>query len=254
MENQNILEATKLETLSSKYETIRSKDVLRELELKGFVLDDVIKLKTKKAERQGKQKHRMLLSHPDLLATNHDDGKIQLLVTNSYDGTSSLIFQVGFFRYVCANGLVFGNSFHDIKIKHIGKGIQKQIDDAIVEIVAQAKKLNSVITNLKNTKLTLGQVVELEKRAVSLRLAEDKQKDLVAVNINTLREEDRGLDLFTVYNKVQEAVIRGNAIVTLVNADNQVNTRKLREVKSIDSTTNLNVKLFNIVEEYMQVA
>jgi hypothetical protein len=247
MENQNILEATKLETLSTKYQTIKSSTLVAQLENKGFKLDDVIKLKTRDIKRNGKQKHRMLFSNPKLLSTNHSDGKLQLLVTNSYDGTSGIIFQLGFFRYVCSNGLIGGTSFETISVRHIGINIQEKIDNAVVEIAAQATKLNSLIDKMKNTRLSLGQVIELEKNALKLRT----DKNVIIVNIPVLRQADQGNDLFTVYNRVQEAVIRGNAQVTareLKDDKEQVTTFKLRAIKSIASTTQVNRGLFDLVE------
>jgi hypothetical protein len=242
-----ILNATKLETLSTKYQTIKSSALVGQLESKGFKLDDVITIKTRNIKRNGKQKHRMLFSNPELLSTNHSDGKLQLLVTNSYDGTSGIIFQLGFFRYVCSNGLVAGTSFETISVRHIGIGIQEKIDTAIVEIAAQAKKLNALIDKMKNTKLSLGQVVELEKNALKLRT----DKNVVVVNIPVLRQADQGNDLFTVYNRVQEAVIRGNAQVTiseLKDDKTEVKTFKLRAIKGIVRTTQVNRGLFDLVE------
>lgn len=252
METLDLLTSTKLETLSAKYQTVKSKDVLEQLEQRGFILDKVVKMQAKNSKNQGKQKHRLMLSHPELLATNHNDGKIQLLVTNSYNGTSSLIFQVGFFRYVCSNGLIFGDTFGEIKIRHTGIDIKERIEQAIVEIVAQAKLVNDKIQAMKNRKLSLGEINELQKNAVSLRLDEDKRKQLVTVNIVNDRPEDKAIDLFTVYNTVQEAVIRGNANLTLVDADGKVSNKKLRKVSAIDRTTNLNTKVFMLAENYLQ--
>jgi hypothetical protein len=249
MENQNILEASKLETLSSKYQTVKSRDVAAILETKGFILDDVVTIKTRRKERQGKQKHRMIFSNPELLASNHNDGKLQLLVTNSYDGTCSVTFQLGFFRFVCSNGLVVGTSFETIRVRHSGIDIKEKIDRAIVEVAAQAKRLNDLILGMKNKALTGEQVNKLKLDAIKLRT----DKEVKNVEISILRNEDQGNDLFTVFNVVQEAVIRGNARLTIASEDKNKSDKivKLRAIKGIDSTTQVNKELFNIVENLL---
>jgi len=252
----DLLNASKLETLSTKYQVVKSSQIVNVLESKGFKLDDLIKIKIRrdKALREGKQKHRMIFSNPDLLASDHSDGKLQLLVTNSYDGTSSVQFQLGFFRFVCSNGLIVGSTFETIRIKHIGIDINEKIDNAIVEIAAQAKKLNSLILRMKNITLSTNDIKSLELESARLRVDKDKQNNVISLDSWTMRTEDKSNDLFTVYNRIQETLIRGTGKITLKVNENEVSTKKLRAIRAIDSQTLVNRQLFNLVEEVLNQA
>lgn len=250
----DILNAEKLETLSGKYQAVKSSQLVNLLENKGFSLDNVVKIKTRKKEREGKQKHRMIFSNFELLATDHRDGKIQLLVTNSYDGSSSVQFQIGFFRYICSNGLVAGTTFSTIRIKHIGQDLEKKIDQAIVEIAAQAQKLNTLILRMKSIQLNVKTINELENEAARIRVPLDKQENVVAIDSWIMRDEDKANDLFTVYNRVQETLIRGTGKITLKTGENESKTVKLRALKGLDRQIEVNQKLFDLVEEVMHQA
>ena len=251
----SILNAEKLDTLSDKYKAVKSSQIVNVLESRGFSLDKVVKIKTRKAEREGKQKHRMIFSNTELLATDHKDGKIQLLVTNSYDGTSSVQFQIGFFRYVCSNGLVAGTTFSTIRINHVGLEIEKKIDQAIVEIAAQAQKLNALILKMKNVNLDTKQINDLQNEAIRIRLPLNKQDNVLSIESWVMRPEDKASDLFTVYNRVQETLIRGTGRIELKTSENTSKLVKIRALRGLDSQTQVNSKLFDLVEEVMhQVA
>ena len=49
------------------------------------------------------------------------EGELTILQRGSKDGTKRFILDVGFFRFVCLNGMITGNRLFDpVRIKHIG--------------------------------------------------------------------------------------------------------------------------------------
>ncbi|MRE57211.1 DUF932 domain-containing protein, partial [Klebsiella quasipneumoniae] len=49
---------------------------------------------------------------------------------NSHDGSSSYQMLPGFFRYVCQNGLVCGDTFGEVRVPHQGHVVDNVIEGA----------------------------------------------------------------------------------------------------------------------------
>lgn len=248
--NDQILTATKLETLSKNYVEVQSKTIVDELTSRGFTLDKIVKCKTRKIERQGKQLHRMIFTNSSLLAQNNE-GKMQLIVSNSYDGTSAIHFTLGYFRLVCSNGLMVGNTYEQVSIRHTGqKNIGEKIEKAIETIVAQSKKLHEQFEKMRNIVLDQNAVKAIEMAGVRLRVP-----SAVDAKIITLRNEDKEDTLFNVYNRVQEVVIRGGAQVTVFDSkQNKEVTRTVRAIRSPKSDAILNKQIFDIAASFLVAA
>lgn len=239
----NTLDA-KLPTLSDKYKLVKTSELISKLENKGFKLESFVSNKVKKKERQGFQKHRAVFSHPTLLKSNHTEGYPQLLLTNSHDGTSAVVLQLGFFRIVCSNGLVAGKMIGEpISLKHSGKYLYEELDKAVEKIAAQIITLNDSITKMKNKVMSVEEIIELQEKTLqNTRLLEGEK--LVNSTFKINRDEDTKLDLFTVMNVIQENLIRGGANV-IVEKDNKTKQKTLRAVNSIHTQTRINVEVWD---------
>lgn len=238
----------KFHTLKDSYKLVKTRDLITKIESLGYNLDNFVANKTRKVEKQGFQKHRAIFSS-DLLKTSHnDEGKLQLLLTNSHDGTSSVILSMGFYRLVCSNGLVIGNTVETIRLPHKGQFIHDNIERAIEKIAAQADNANNDIAKMRSTNLSKSSQNELFYEASKLRFPE-KQVSSVKFNIN--RYDDRKDDLFTVYNVAQENLIRGGSSAMIFNEETKLFEQKtLRAIKSIDSQTKLNTDLYNLAMKF----
>jgi len=245
----SIVDKTAIQTLdqpharvSEKYQLIPTKDIADKFFNLGFKVDEYKSVRVRDSSRHGYQKHFVRLSHPTLLATGHKDVKLQLLVTNSHDGSSSFKLQLGVFRLVCSNGLVVGSVFETVMIRHTKKALV-EIEPAIEKIVAQVQKLDRYLTAMKNVKLTDKQIADFYEKAIAIRW---DNKALADVEIFSRRSEDDGNDLFRVYNRTQEALIRGTNVINA-----QGRWRAARGIRSIDKDTSINMKLFDLACEYL---
>lgn len=240
---------TKLPTLTDNYKLAKTSTLIDKVRSLGFNVDKFVALKTRKIERRGYQKHRVLFSS-DALATEHNtEGKIQLLMTNSHDGSSSVVFQLGFFRFICSNGLVAGQMISQpIRVRHIGKDFDEKLEKAVIEITARAKLLDEAIRKLKNVKLSADQVRELELKATQIRYKENK---IVDVTFPVRRLQDEGNGLFEVYNRIQEGLTQGGARVTLINSNtNKVENKAIRKIRSFVNDDSINSELFDLAMSY----
>ena len=237
----------KFHTLTDKYKLAKTSEMIATIEGLGYKMDRFVALKVRKKERHGFQKHRVIFTSPTLKATV--DGVPQLLLTNSHDGTSSVVLQLGFFRMVCSNGLVVGaNLIQPIRIRHSGENFNERLIEGINYIVAQADKLVTSIDKMKQTKLSDAQIDSFQRQALQNRLGADVKIESFTVPVQ--RIEDQENDLFTVMNVVQEALIRGGARV-MIEQDGQRKNKAIRRVNGLTTQTEINTMLWDLAEQRM---
>jgi hypothetical protein len=237
---------TKLETLSNKYKVASTKAIAQKFKDLGFTVDKYQEAKVRRASKKGYQKHLVTLSNDTLLGGTKNGTKLQVLVTNSHDGTSSLVIQLGVYRFACANGLIVGETFEKINIRHTGDIVEK-IEENVMRIVAQANRLNDVLEKMKSTQLDAEKTREFFDRAVKLRYENKTSSD---VEIPVLREADEGNNVFNLFNRVQESLIRGGQKAK----NKRGNLRTVKEVTSIDTLKRINEGLFDLAVEYSNAA
>lgn len=227
---------------SEKYKVVPTKLIAQKFKDLGFVVDSYQEARVRKdPTRIGHQKHLVRLSHPTLLSTSHNDVKLQLLVTNSHDGSSSFKIQLGFFRFVCSNGLIVGETFENIRLRHSGT-ILEEVDQAVERIVAQAARLDGAIAKMKSTALTEGQIANFKEEAAKLRGSK-----VSGVSFSARREEDGDYsNLFQLFNSVQETLVNGGSEYT-----NALGRRRvMRSISNIKKLTDVNEKLFDLAMRY----
>lgn len=196
-------------TTSNRYRHINTTNVIKTITDKGWELIDTSYAKVRKADRIGYQKHVLIFENSNYLIDT--ENKMQLLVTNSHDGSSSLRFNLGIFRTVCANGLVVGDNFFEEYIRHDSERIPEKIEKVIEEIAAITPKLTETVVKMKSVQISNEQIDQLKKVAAEIRL--ENAKNVISIDFNTIgnvkRIEDSNNDLYTVFNRVQETMIKG---------------------------------------------
>lgn len=245
---------------SNKYGFISSEKIIKRFEAQGFTLDGVSYADSKNSKNTGFQKHIMIFSRPDLLID--ENNKMQILALNSHDGKNSLRLNVGVFRIVCANGLVAGDSLLERRVRHT-LNFDEKLTESLNYIICNASKVRDDVLRMKNTELTLEQTQDYLVKMAKLRL--ENVENLRSVNLATLdrvrREGDKGQDLYTFFNRVQETIINGglkytNEVPLLDANKNEVFTndgdqvfkeRKntTRKIKEFKKTIELNKTLWN---------
>lgn len=136
----------------------------------------------------------------------------KLIISNSYNGESMARVNIGIFRFVCSNGLVFSDSYFSEAIRHIN-GPQFEIKvDGLEPAIAAA--LNEIRTNLVNQVSRLREVrlteVEQLRLLFTLGLSDSILSNAIALfnlqNTAYGRANDRPRNLWTFFNIVNEAI------------------------------------------------
>lgn len=250
LENSTALNTnSKLERLSDKYCQINSAAVVKALEAKGFEVADYSEANPRKASRLGYQPHLIQFTHPDFNAT--DDFQPRLIMRNAHDGTSSVVFYFGIYRFACANGLIVGSTIDGERHRHVNLSLKQVVNSALDLIARQFKVLNTIRV-MQSTILDKDQSWYFFTQVVTRCFSHEfqlAQRALIMQQLNeTVRTEDVGLDLWRVFNRVQEKIINGGITYRNLQLVNRRRTTT-RAVKSIDRRIKLNRELWNIALE-----
>jgi hypothetical protein len=240
--------------LSVKYSNISTMTILESLMQENWYAIQAEEMRCNKKDREGYQKHMIRLQN-DYLITIQDSGLPSFLNTiliNSHDGRSAYIFHAGIYRQVCSNGLIVGNSFQDIHLKHQG------IDDMMVkkasqELLELLPGVSTKVTQMQNIFLNYSERALFADSAKML-IAPEATTSIAPIELLSARhKEDMGqTNLWNVFNDVQENIIKGGIKVTRMTVKGE-RSKKSREVKAIDRKVNLNKALWTLAEKMQEL-
>ena len=227
------------------------------------IVDDLDKLGWKPvqaAQRKGRgkstifSKHMVAFQNPDIMikGKDGDDSFPRIIMTNSHDGMQAFKFSVGIFRLVCSNGLVVADEqFSDFKIKHKGYSFE-ELRGVVNEAVADLPNKVEVLNDMKQRILSSQEKNKLALDAMLIRAGivpgSEKAKkfnydDETIIDIlDPKRDEDKGDDLWRVFNVIQEKITQGDFHAALTGAK----VRKVRKIKSFEKDLKVNKELFKL--------
>lgn len=227
------------------------------------IIDDLDKLGWKPvqaAQRKSRgkstifSKHMIAFQNPDIMIKGNDGDNAypRIIMTNSHDGMQAFKFSVGIFRLVCSNGLVVcDEQFSDFKIKHKGYTFD-ELRGVVNEAVADLPNKVEVMNNMKSRILTQEEKNKLALDAMLVRAgitpeSEEAKKfeyddETIEDILEPKREEDKGDDLWKVFNVVQEKITQGEFHAALKGAK----VRKVRKIKSFEKDIKVNKQLFQL--------
>jgi hypothetical protein len=184
-------------------------------------------------------KHLVRLTHPKLQLGGD---RLEAIIRNSHDGSSRIEFSLGAWRMVCENGIIIGSSYATFAIQHT-KAFE-QVKERANELIEHAPEVSAVFDAWKAKELTNDEERALAVAAAMIRWPK-ADPDKLPVDPRELlvvrREEDKGDNLWSVFNRLQESVMTGGTI--------HVNDRRrTRRIGSIDETLRINKALWRAAE------
>jgi hypothetical protein len=247
---KSIFTTTAAPTVSDKFTHIPTNRVIEDMEQLGWGVVDAKEVKARKEGTVGFQKHLVVFRNPDVVINGEDGDTVfpQILLTNSNDGKNAFTFTAGLFRMVCENGLVISTEqFNDVKMRHMGytfEELQAQIRAMVEQLPLTVESMNK----MKLIELSEDQTKDLAKKALATRFTEE-QVEAFNIDIDKLleptRPEDKGTDLWSVFNVIQEKIIEGDFNY---NAGNK--SRKARRIKNFNQDLKVNKELFELALEF----
>lgn len=239
----SIFAEDKHDSRSARYTYIPTIDLLTRLRQEGFNPFMVCQTRTRDVEKREHTKHMVRLRH-----TSHigKDEANEIILLNSHDGSSSYQMLAGVFRFVCANGMVCGDTVADIRVRHSGQVIDNVIEGAF-RVLEDFDKVDSQKDGMKAITLETGEQEAFARAALALKYDTELAPAPITETqvLRSRRMDDQGNDLWTTFNRIQENLIRGG--LRSRSATGQI--RQTREVKGIDQNVKLNRSLWILAEE-----
>lgn len=226
--------------LSSKYGFIPTMKPIEVLKQAGWYPTKVLETQSKKFS--GYQKH-MVRFRNDKYKT--PEGYPEIVVTNSHQGSTSFQIMLGFWRIICANGLVVGNTLDSYKVMHVG-----YTDDKVNRAIQLLSgNIDNVLTKVESYReRNMGYVEQQDyigKVTEVMNINTFQNSQLITVR----RSEDGPTDrnLWQVLNVVQENVSNGDYQIM----DKNKKVRKAVKITNIDRLIEFNKSLWNIADQYI---
>jgi len=184
--------------------------------------------------------HQVILRNNDIATVG--DLLPQLMFTNSHNGIKKMTINTGIYRLVCSNGLVVPTSINQsISIKHLDLNASST-DIIINSFYEKIPVIMNNINRMKDRTLSNDEIDNFTYNALQIRFI-----NAIGININDVvkpsRIEDYSDDLWTVFNVVQEKLIRGGIKLPT--------NRHSRPINNFVNDNTINTKLWELAEQYI---
>lgn len=250
--------------VSQRYVQASTATVIEDLAKLGWYPTEAKQCRPKKGSKGIRSFHMIALQNPNVkiskIIENSDgtptevvDSYPRIILTNSHDGFNSFKFILGLVRLICSNGLVLcSDEFANLSIRHINYTFET-LRTIVTDIVEKVPYVVSAMNDMKNTILSNENKKELATAVVKIRKEMDDNQQIALDEATIMdilmpvREEDKGDDLWTVFNVCQEKMIKGG--FHSVGKNNKL--RKQRGITSIKKDIEYNQQLWNLAMNYL---
>jgi hypothetical protein len=243
--------------VSGRYSFIPTTRALAVLADYGWVPVRVTEARTRDERRAGYQKHAVILrSARELRALAVGETVPEIMLVNSHVGSAAFELSLALYEKVCANGLMVAQGgIERRKIRHVGF-TEAAVAEAIEEVVPFIPRVLEGVERFKAIELE-----ERERRAfatAAIELRWDEESGIYMRPEEALmvrRTEQRGPDLYTVMNVVQENLVRGGGQYQKVTEDGRRSgkPRRARPIAGLDANIGINRALWRLTEEMARI-
>lgn len=204
--------------VSERYQFVSSRDILERVQQDGWRITNATA-----QSRSPYAQHRVTLVHENNLEIDNirgEEGIPRIEMFNSHNRTKRLMFAIGFFRFVCSNGLIVASGPSEtIRTKHrFSDDRLEEIMEQVTHISAKFPAISETIETFKSRSLDEAEQKAFAKYALvgrflyrpemPKRYANDMSRAVDKL-LEHRRDADNGNSTWQVYNRVQENLISG---------------------------------------------
>jgi hypothetical protein len=232
---------------STRYRHIPTVAVIEHMLDKGFIAVQASQSASRLDGGANFAKHMIRFRDPQAAALDAADAIPEVVLVNSHNGGSSYQLMAGIFRLICTNGLIVADSLvGSVRVIHTGSAAEEVVAGSL-ELMDRMPHVTNTINRWRQQNLIPEHQEAFAEAAHAIRFADPdgkvstdnvKPRQLLAAR----RRDDQANDLWTVFNRVQENVIKGG-----------VGRRRTRQIKSIDRDVRLNRALWTLGERMSEL-
>lgn len=243
----SIFSEDKHESRSERYTYIPTITLLNNLRKEGFQPFFACQTKVKDVTKKEHTRHMLRLRRDNFIQSPKEEVP-EIILLNSHDGSSSYQMIPGVFRFVCANGLVCGDTFADIRVPHKGDVVGRVIEGAYEvlntfdEIMDSRQEMKAITLNYDEQKI-------YAETAIAYKYGEEYSPIQPDRLLRVRRREDDKTDLWTTYQTVQENLIKGGVL----GVNKKGRLTRTRPVTSITGDVKLNKALWELAEKMKKI-
>lgn len=180
---------------------INTIEIVETLQNKGW---EIYGVDEKRGSNRRIKNHFVKLNNPNIELAYKNKNEIvpQLTISNSCNGSSPIILDLGVYRQVCTNGLIVNDSIWSHKVKHANDSFAK-LEQSLKGLEDASYKIYGNIDLMRQKELSKVEMGKLALEAALLRYSKDSDFDYTQL-LNVNRIEDEGSNLWVVYNRIQE--------------------------------------------------
>ncbi len=245
----SVFAAQAMPGVSSRYAFVPTAHLVARLRDAGWAPVAAVQQRVKLDERRGFQKHLIRFKRRDVVPVKGEYTP-ELCLINSHDRSSAYQLHAGLYRFICANGMFVGDgtAFERVSIRHAGF-TPDEVIDASFRILDHVPAITAGVEVFRARHLTGPESRAFATAALRLRY-EDVQKAPVGPEklLEARRYEDAGEDLWHVFNRLQENLLRGGLKdETRCRADGKRFART-RAITGLDRNVRLNKELWSLAQ------
>lgn len=229
---------------SDRYSYIPTITLLENLQREGFEPFFACQSRVRDPGRRNYTKHMLRLRRAGQITSQQVP---EIIILNSHGGESSFQLLPGIWRQVCANGLVCGQSFGEIRVPHRGDIAEKVIEGAY-EVLGVFDRVEEKRETMQSLLLPPPAQQAFARAALTYRFGEEHQPVTASQILTPRRYEDRQDDLWSVFNRCQENLLKGG----LPGRTAKGKRSHTRAVNGIDGDVRLNRALWVMAEQMQQ--
>jgi hypothetical protein len=239
------------DAVSARYAFVPTSAVIERMIQNGFQPYAVTQSRSRIEGKREFTKHMIRFRSPNVNVTKVGDVFPEIVMINSHDRTSSYQLMAGLFRLVCSNGAVVDDgAVQRISVQHTGNIVEEVLRGSI-EIVDHMPKVIDAVARWQQHQLSAAEQQIFAEEALAYRFSDSEGNVKTAIKPQQLlasrRYADDKNDLWSVFNRVQENVIRGGVDA---GRDPETQRRRVsRAVKGIDQDVKLNRALWSLSEK-----
>ncbi len=246
---------------SERFQPIPTIEIIRGLAKEGFAVVGARQSGTRDASRKDYTKHLLRLRRLDGKSYEVGDTVFEIILKNANDGTAAYDLMAGLFRIRCKNSLVTQiGTLDSVKVRHTGTpaAIQGKVIDGTYEVLKTAETALAAPQDWGAMQMRRDEQMILAEAAHLIRFGENDDSGVGrAIKpeqfLTARRQDDKADDLWTTWNRAQEATIRGGLRGVTRDERGQPRRSTTREVKGIDQDVKLNKALWLVGERMAEL-
>ena len=239
--------------MSEQFAYVPTFTILEALLAQGFQCHEVAQSRPYKRDREPYMKHMLRMRFPSEGVPTIGGLAPELVLVNAHNGTSNYYLFGGIYRFICANGMVVGDTFASMKVRHSGGELTKHrvLEGSYTIVNEQLPAVLGQVKSMQQRVLTLPERTELAGQALALRYPNTVPSFAANDLLRPRRTQDEADDLWTVFNVVQENVTQGGSSGRSVLFTQRTT---MRAVERVDALVGLNRKLWDVAAGYLKAA